>query len=276
MDRDTLLTAFDAQLRRRVPDVLPPGQSYERLGPVLRVVGQHRGFIEGGSRLGVEGAELDRLIARHRDFFAARGEGVEWKTYGYDETPNLPAHLLAAGFVREDKETVVIGAAEDMTLEPELPAAIGIRQVSERSDFERIAVMKSQVWGTDLSWLAAHLEAQVRAAPDDLVVLVAEVGGQVVSAAWLEFNPGTDFAGLWGGSTLAAWRRRGIYRALVARRAQLAVARGVRYLQVDATDNSRPILLKLGFLEVTTTTPYVWTPTSGAGSTVSRVVTAHY
>lgn len=266
MDRETLLTAFDAQLRRRVPDLLPPGQSYERLGPVLRVVGQHRGFIEGGSRLGVDGAELDLLIAKHRDFFAARGEGVEWKTYGHDEPPDLTARLLAAGFLREDRETVVIGAAEDMTFEPQLPAEISIRRVTERSDFDRIAAMKSQVWGTDLSWLAAHLEAQVLAAPDDLVVLVAEVDGQVVSAAWLEFNPGTEFAGLWGGSTLAAWRRRGIYRALVARRAQLAATRGVPYLQVDATDNSKPILLKLGFVEVTTTTPYVWTPKSAPGS----------
>jgi len=46
----------------------------------------------------------------------------------------------------------------------------------------------------------------------------------------------------------------------VARRAQLAVARGVRYLQVDASDDSKPILLRLGFRAVTTTTPYVWSP----------------
>jgi hypothetical protein len=73
-------------------------------------------------------------------------------------------------------------------------------------------------------------------------------------------KPGTEFAGLWGGSTLAGWRRRGIYRALVARRAQLAMARGVRYLHVDASGNSRPILEQLGFVAVTTTTNYVWAP----------------
>ena len=84
----------------------------------------------------------------------------------------------------------------------------------------------------------------------------------MISAAWLVFNPGTDFAGLWGGSTMRAWRGHGIYRALVARRAQLACARGVRYLQVAASDDSKPILLKLGFHAVTTTTPYVWTPST--------------
>jgi GNAT superfamily N-acetyltransferase len=91
-------------------------------------------------------------------------------------------------------------------------------------------------------------------------VFVAEAGGQVVSSAWLVFKPGTQFAGLWGGATRPGWRGRGIYRALVARRAQFAAARGVRFLQVDASDDSRPILERLGFVAITTTTPYVWTP----------------
>jgi len=102
-----------------------------------------------------------------------------------------------------------------------------------------------------------------RAAPDEIdeiVVLVAEADGLVVSAVWLVFKPGTDFAGLWGGSTVRGWRGQWIYRALVARRAQLALTRGARYLQVDASDDSKPILLRLGFHAVTTTTPYVWTP----------------
>ncbi len=45
-----------------------------------------------------------------------------------------------------------------------------------------------------------------------------------------------------------------------ATRARLAVARGIRYLQVDASASSRPILERLGFVAVTTTTPYVWSP----------------
>ena len=81
-----------------------------------------------------------------------------------------------------------------------------------------------------------------------------------IASVLSQIAPGTDFAGLWGGSTLPAWRGRGIYRALVARRAQLAVGHGYRFLQVDASDDSRPILERLGFVAVTTTTPYVWTP----------------
>ncbi|WP_050776729.1 hypothetical protein [Streptomyces sp. SPB074] len=56
---------------------------------------------------------------------------------------------------------------------------------------------------------------------------------------------------------------RGLYRATVAARARIAAARGVRYLQVDASADSAPILRRLGFLELTTTTPYIWTPPAG-------------
>ena len=34
----------------------------------------------------------------------------------------------------------------------------------------------------------------------------------------------------------------------------------MRYLQVDASSDSKPILLRLGFQAITTTTPWVWTP----------------
>ena len=128
-------------------------------------------------------------------------------------------------------------------------------------DMRRIAAMESEVWAQDWSWLADDLAGRV--ATGQFAVFVAEVGDQVVSSAWLVFKPGTQFAGLWGGATLAGWRGRGIYRALVARRAEAAAGRGVRYLQVDASDDSRPILERLGFVAVTTTTPYVWDPAEG-------------
>jgi GNAT superfamily N-acetyltransferase len=120
--------------------------------------------------------------------------------------------------------------------------------------------MESEVWGEDFAWLAKDLQGRVAAEPGNVVVLVAEAAGRVVSAAWLVFKDGTDFAGLWGGSTLVEWRGQGIYKALVARRAQIAQNRGVKYLQVDASEDSEPILRRLGFIAITTTTPYVWTP----------------
>ena len=126
--------------------------------------------------------------------------------------------------------------------------------------------MEEAVWGDDRSWLVDGLQAELAADPTALTIMVAETdeeaGGEVVSAGWIRYLAGTEFVTLWGGSTLPEWRRRGIYRALVAQRARLAQARGYTLMQVDASDDSRPILERLGLVAVTTTTPYVYTPSS--------------
>ncbi|KAA2267087.1 GNAT family N-acetyltransferase [Solihabitans fulvus] len=262
-DIASLLTAYDEQLRPAETSNLSPGVVAELDGPVTRVVGQHRGFLTGPRDLGVSLGELDALIARQRDFFAARGEAVEWKTRGHDLPAELPDRLVAAGFVPEERETVLIGATEQLAgTTPTPPDGVTIRPADGAEDLRQIASVATEVWGEDRSWLADELAGLIRRGRT--VVLVAEAGGRVVSSARLEFEPGTDFAGLWGGNTLEQWRGRGIYRALVAARAGFAAARGVRYLQVDASEDSRPILTRLGFVAITTTTPYVWAPAQPA------------
>jgi hypothetical protein len=256
-----LLRAYDEQMR----GIGTPARAaliVERDGPVLRVAGQYRGFVTGPRDLGVDGSELDALIARQRDYFAARGEAVEWKTRGHDLPGSLTARLSAAGFVPEDRETVVIGVAADVAGDPAVPEGTALREVTTDADLRAIAAMESAVWGQDMSFVGEELIASRMSAPGDIMIFAVtdDATGQVVSAAWIVFHPGTDFAYLAGGSTLEAWRKRGIYRALVAVRAARAVARGTRYLTVDASDDSAPILGRLGFTAVTTTTPYVWTP----------------
>lgn len=261
-DTGDLLAAYDSQLRLKIPAHPAPGQKYELFGSLLRVTGQSRGFIETAAELGVEGEALDALVAEHRNFFAARGEAVEWKTRSHDTPRDLPARLVAAGFVAEETETVVIGrsAALAGAEGDALAAGVSIREVSSGADIDRIAALESAVWGEDFSWLAEALTADVASGPDEIVIFLAEAAGLVVSAGWLRLVPGAEFASLWGGSTLEPWRGGGIYRALVATRAARAHERGARYLQVDASDDSRPILESLGFVAVTTTTPYVWSP----------------
>ena len=250
----TLLAAYDQQMRTALPTP-PAGVRYEQDGPLLRIVGMYRGFISAPRDVGVRGTELDRLIARQRDYFAARGEAVGWRTRGHDEPADLPSRLQAAGFVPEEQSTVLIGLTAEIAASPVVPEGVVLRAVTADADMRRIAEMESATWGRELTGLADDLIGRIAAAPDDIAVLAAEAGGDVVSAAWLVFRPGTDFASLWGGTTLPRWRGRGIYRALVAARAQRAAARDVRYLQVDASDDSASILRRLGFHAVVTTTP---------------------
>ncbi|MCG7208042.1 GNAT family N-acetyltransferase [Streptomyces arenae] len=264
-DTDTtaaLLAAYDAQMRSLEPSTPAPGVTYEHDGPLLRVVGEHRGFVGGRHDWGgLRGRELDAQIARQRDFFAARGEAVEWKVCAHDTPADLTDRLRAAGFEPEPEETVLIAPAGDLaTASPVLPTGVTLRRVTDDADLDRIAGMETAVWGEDMTWLAEHLRGLLTAEPDVLEIYVAEAGGEVVSAAWVEIRPDTDFAMLLGGSTLAEWRGKGVYRALVALRAARATAGGAAHLLVEASPDSTPILERLGFKAVTTTTPYVWTP----------------
>lgn len=256
-----MLATYDTQLRTRVPDPLPDGTTVERDGPVVRFLGfAGGGFVLYRDLAGVTGDALDELIARQVRAFAERGERFEWKLHGHDLPADLPQRLLGAGFVPEDTETVVIGRVADVTGEPQLPEGVSLREVTTRADFERIAGMERAVWGDDHSSLVDMLESERAADPEALAIVVAEADATVVCAAWIRYEGDSEFATLWGGATLAGWRRRGIYRATVVYRANLAAARGYRFLEVDASDDSRPILERLGFTPVTTTTPYVWSP----------------
>lgn len=264
-DPITLLAAYDTQLRGHPPDPVPAGWRVEWDGPVLRHYTEHGGFIGYRSVADLAGDEVDALIGRQRDIFATRGEPVEWKWHSHDLPPDLPDRLRSAGFVPKGRETVVVGLAEPLTVDPvAAPEGVQLRQVTERADLDRIAAMTSVVWNEDRSWRADGLAAELAADPASLTILVAEAGEDVVCAGWVRYVRGTEFATLWGGSTLPSWRRRGIYRALVATRARLAVARGYRYLQVDASDDSRPILERLGFVPLTVTVPYVFSPAATA------------
>ena len=262
LDPLALLAAYDAQLRGHPPDPLPVGWRVEWDGPVLRHFTELGGFIGYRSVADLAADKLDVLIARQRDIFAARDEQVEWKWHSHDLPSDLPDRLRAAGFAPQERETVVVGLAEPLTADLALPEGVHLRQVTERLDLDRLAAMKGEVWGEKRSWLADGLAAELAADPTTLTILVAEAGDDMVSAGWVRYAKGTDFASLWGGSTLRHWRRRGIYRALVAARARLALARGYRYLQVDASDDSRPILERLGFVPLTITVPYVFRPTT--------------
>jgi GNAT superfamily N-acetyltransferase len=257
-----MLAAYD-QLRGRVPATLPAGAEATVDGPLVRISGWAGGGFVGYRDLGgIEGAELDALIARQIEAFG--GRKFEWKLHGHDQPADLADHLLAAGFVPEETETVVIARVADVAAPPVLPDGVALREVTERADFERIAAMEDAVWGEPggHGWLADMLSEERAADPESLSVFVAEAGDEVVCAAWIRFDLGTPFATLWGGGTLPDWRGRGIYRATVAHRAQLALERGYEYLQVDASDDSRPILERLGFVAVTTTTPYIWRPST--------------
>jgi GNAT superfamily N-acetyltransferase len=259
VDTHAVRAAFDAQIRRRT-EADEPGVVVEADAGVLRWV------APGTQSSCVTWSELtrdsaDAVIAAQVRYFAARGTPVEWKLYDYDQPADLAQRLLAAGFVADDEELMLVAETAAIACDVKLPDGVRLDLVTDDAGVQAMMAVHDLAFvGHPSPELGERLAAQLREAPELIQMVVAMAGDEPVSAARVEFTPGTDFAGLWGGGTVPAWRGRGIFRALVAYRAGLAAARGYRYLQVDALPASRPILQRLGFEPIAATTPYVWRP----------------
>lgn len=259
-----LLRVFHDSVRL-VPPTVPEGFVVDRDGLIRREYSvDPTGYatIESPDGLGGDPAAYGMVIARQRDFFAARGQEVEWKTFDYDEPRDLGALLEAAGFTREDDEALVLGetaplAGQDL----DLPDGLVIRPADGKADFDRISDLYRRVWGDVPAWVSSSLFERWQASPEtvDVVVVEESRGGPVLCSARSEYDD-SPFVGLWGGSTDPAWRRRGLYRTTLLHRARLALERGKPYVRVDATPDSEPILRRLGLHRVATTTPYIFTP----------------
>jgi N-acetylglutamate synthase-like GNAT family acetyltransferase len=93
----------------------------------------------------------------------------------------------------------------------------------------------------------------------DLAFYIALVSGKTVASARLELGS-SDFGLLFGGGVSPAYWRQGLYRALVAARAEEAKRWGCSYLATDARETSRPILQNLGFTSAVRETTWVLPP----------------
>src|SRR5829696_4610549 len=188
-----LLEAYQAQLRAHVHDRVPDSVRVERDGPLVRTTGfGSHGFVEYRDLAGLDGDELDTLIARQVQVFAERGEPFEWKLHGHDRPADLPDRLRAAGLVPEDEETVVIGRVDAVAAEPALPEGVVIREVREPAGFARIAQLVESIWHGGHSWID-KLAAERAADPEGLRIFIAEAGELAVSAGWMRFPSGTEF-----------------------------------------------------------------------------------
>ncbi|MHA6785124.1 GNAT family N-acetyltransferase [Pseudonocardia saturnea] len=244
MDAAAVLAAYDDQVRRRAG----PGDRVEHGDGVIRALGTWNGI--GWSALRPDRA--DAVIAAQVARFRELGRPWEWKHHSHDALPDLPRRLLAAGFTAGEPETLLVAEAAALRLDVPPPDGVELVPVVDAAGVDALVAVHDAVFGGDHSSLGRTLLAS------GTVEAVLAVADDVpVSAGRIEFVPGTEFAGLWGGGTLPGWRGRGVFRALVSHRALRAVERGYRYLQVDATADSRPTLLRLGFTELATVTAYL-------------------
>ena len=255
MERAQLLALHERQQRIEIEYRL---MRREVMPEVVRHVALKHGEegIVLHSHLTAENA--DRVIAEQIASYQQEGQNFEWKTYDYDTPDDLKERLSAHGFQAEDPEALLVLDIE--TAPPVLlqPVTHDVRRLTDPRQLEAVRQILENVWDEPFAGLVSYLGDELINDPDHMSVYLAYAEGLPVSAAWISFHDHNQFAGLWGGATLAPHRGRGHYTALLAVRLQEARSRAVRFLTVDASSMSRPILEKGGFQFLTFTQPFKW------------------
>lgn len=255
MDKSRIIALYNQDQRK---DVEYPEMRREVTPTVVRHI-DTSGTMEGSviySRLDETNAE--GVIREQVSYFENIGQNFEWKIYDYDSPPDLKDRLESFGFHVEEAEAIMV---LDLESAPEFlwqPVVQNVKRITDPEKLSDVLTVQQQVWNKDFSWLKEYLEGALRKYPDQMNVYVAYVYRQPASTAWTYFPKHSQFASLWGGSTISKFRRHGLYTALLALRAQEAKARQVKYLTVDASPMSRPILEKFGFQTIAISYPCKW------------------
>jgi hypothetical protein len=251
-----ILARYDREQRFEAEE---PGMRREASATVVRQVGR-RGRQSWILYSSLNAANIDGVIDEQIKYFNSLGHSFEWKVFSHDSPPDLKQRLAARGFELEETEAVLVLDLGTLPAALAKPVRRDVRRITDPAGLSDVGIVKQAVWGEDNTGTLERLARELREHPERTRIFVAYENGIPASAGWLTCDRGKQFASLWGGSTIAAFRKRGLYTALVAVRAQGARQSGARFLTVDARPMSRPILERLGFQVLTFANALHWRP----------------
>lgn len=262
MNPSELLSIYDREQRI---DLRLPEWTYENTGRIVRdySLSEGSGYIDYATLDETNvGAEIDAQIA----FFESLGLPFSWKVFDHDTPSDLRQRLAARGFEIEEPDALMIldlDQAPDFYWTAELEDCV--RPVHSAEGVDGIARLEEEIWQGPRDWLRKMLTHTLEAYPERVSIYAVPAGGRIVSAAWTFYYPPSQFARLLGGATLPVYRGRGYYTALLVTRVREARRRGCRFMTVDASPMSRPILEKHGFQCLGFSTLCKWRGKKGSG-----------
>ncbi len=190
---------------------------------------------------------VDDALARSREWAAT---GLTFWTNPSDE-PDLEPELRRRGAAHVDTVSVLSAPVDGVALDA--PSDVTVEVVRTLAQVRDVDTVNVPVWGqTPLD------EQGVRDELDDVVEALGSGAGIQVLAR-LDGAPAAvggctivdGFVRLWGGSTLAAARGRGAYRAVLAERLRIGQEHGATTALVKGrVSTSAPILARAGFRQV--------------------------
>ena len=200
--------------------------------------------------------ELDRIIKHQIENARSARYELEWKLYGHDRPHDLGERLAAAGFEAGAREAFMVLTASEEALDRFGVCNSDIRRVTGKEGLEDVRLISEEVHGRSYEWRFKQWRAALEKDPDSLCIYVVYVNGEPAASGRLCILEGSRFAGLYGGETRERFRKRGLYKQLVAARIRQALSQGITRICVDALPTSEPILRKRGFEFVTYTQPF--------------------
>jgi hypothetical protein len=258
LDREGLLALYDKEQRIEIeyPDICK-----EVNGGVIRFTGppeRHASNFVLYSRLTDENA--DDAIQAQIDYFRRKNASFEWKVYDHDTPPDLRARLMMNGFKTKERDAIMVLDVHEAAPVLLRNVQADVRRMTDPSQVRIVIDLLEEVWQTDFAGLGKLLKQDLEERPKFSSIYVAYVNDVPACASWIQFHENSQFASLWGGSTLSRYRGRGLYTAVMAARLQEAIRRGYSFLTIDASKMSRPIAEKYGFQLLTYAHACMWYP----------------
>jgi GNAT superfamily N-acetyltransferase len=253
MNKSNLLVQYDKDLRLRI---MYPEAHKEITNDVVRIVRKAPGMNVVAFTFANE-TKLDNVIDQEVNYFTPMQQPFTWKVYDHDLLPSLKEKLSSRGFAGDDEPAdVMVLDVRNAPVALFQPLQADIRRIDTVDGLQDIIRVLDEVWGGHNTWVNERLGMHL-SVPGYLSVYAAYVDNQPASIAWTYFPRG-HFATLFAGSTIAEYRKRGLYTGLLSTRLKEIRERGYHYAVVEAGAMSKPIVARHGFQHLTTVYDYEW------------------
>lgn len=190
---------------------------------------------------------IEAAIEEQGALFGRGDTPLEWSVHASDTPHDLADRLVTQGY-RD------LGTASVMVAELPMDAFEGPKHSIECIETEEQLIefksLAETLFRKDFTFTTSELRAALGRRDSRHVGFLARVGTEAVAMGCLISCIDSPIAKLYCAGTLPEFRKQGAHRALTLARARYAEQLGLRWLSILAMETSRPLVERLGFVEI--------------------------